>query len=71
MMADLKPLYQYPSVRRDNSVVDERCGRKIVDYYRWLEDPDSEETKKFVESQNAVTSPYLDECLVRDKFNDR
>ncbi|XP_072029372.1 prolyl endopeptidase-like isoform X2 [Amphiura filiformis] len=64
-------LFTYPEARRDSNVVDEYHGQKIADPYAWLEDPDGEETKAFVDAQNQVTMPYLEKCEVRKPFHQR
>src|SRR5688500_16448952 len=48
----------YPSSRRDD-VVDLLHGREIADPYRWLENPDSTDTKDWVTRQNAFTEAEL------------
>lgn len=62
---------EYPSIRRDENHIDSYHGKNVADPYFWLEDPDSEETKKFVEQQNAISNEYLNGCSVKEKFSER
>ena len=62
---------EYPAVRRDEDIVEDHYGQQVPDPYRWLEDPDSNETAQFVKDQNAVTMPYLAGCEAKDKFHAR
>ena len=63
--------WKYPQTRRDGSVVEDHFGTKVADPYRWLEDPDSAETKEFVKAQNSIAIPFLAGSPVRDKFHSR
>jgi prolyl oligopeptidase len=65
-----KPLPPYPASRKVDQI-DEYHGTKVQDSYRWLEDPDSEETKAWVEAQNQVTFAYLNEIPEREKIKQR
>lgn len=50
---------------------DDYHSTRVADPYRWLEDPESEETKAWVEAQNQVTFNYLNRILVREQINQR
>jgi prolyl oligopeptidase len=63
--------FKYPEARRDETVKDNYFGTEISDPYRWLEDPDAEETQKFVDAQNSVTRPYLDGCSFKESIKSK
>ncbi|MEN9519704.1 MAG: hypothetical protein RLZZ381_2292 [Cyanobacteriota bacterium] len=46
-------------------------GVEVKDPYRWLEDPDSDATKAWVQAQNEVTNSYLTTIPTRDKLQKR
>src|SRR5579871_5656004 len=56
---------QYPQARRSDHV-DTYFGDKVTDPYRWLEDVDSPETRKWVEEENKLTFSYLDSIPQRE-----
>ncbi|XP_072987796.1 uncharacterized protein [Typha latifolia] len=62
------PPLQYPPARRDGSVVDNYHGVLVPDPYRWLEDPEAEDVKEFVEEQVALTDSVLSQCGVRERL---
>ncbi|XP_072176200.1 prolyl endopeptidase-like [Diadema setosum] len=64
-------MFKYQTFRKDETAVDDYHGQKVADPYVWLEDPDSDETKAFVEAQNKITMPYLEEVNIRQPFHDR
>ncbi|MCC5623268.1 prolyl oligopeptidase family protein [Nostoc sp. CHAB 5715] len=69
MPSSKKPL-TYPSSHKSNQV-DNYHSTLVADPYRWLEDPDSEETRAWIEAQNQVTFDYLSEIPTREKIKQR
>jgi prolyl oligopeptidase len=61
---------QYPVARQTNQV-DNYHGVAVADPFRWLEDDISAETKAWVESENHVTTAYLEALPQRATFKDR
>jgi prolyl oligopeptidase len=60
----------YPHSER-GPVVEMLHGVKVTDPYRWLEDPDSAQTKEWVAAQNAVTENYLAGLSSRSWFHEQ
>ncbi len=64
----MKPTYP-PAHKAD--VVDDYHGTRVPDPYRWLEDPDSPETRAWIEAENELTEGFLARIPVRGKINER
>ena len=62
--------FAYPEARKAD-VVDDYHGHKVADPYRWLEDPDSAETRAWVEAENKVTFGFLNGIPAREAIKGR
>lgn len=60
----------YPPARKSDQI-DDYHGVKVADPYRWLEDLDSEETRRWVEAENSLTFGFLNEISAREKIKQR
>jgi prolyl oligopeptidase len=59
-----------PPTRRVDHV-DQLHGREVADPYRWLEDPTSDEVRRWVRAQTEVAEAHLRELPARAAFRDR
>ncbi|MBW4581600.1 MAG: prolyl oligopeptidase family serine peptidase [Tildeniella nuda ZEHNDER 1965/U140] len=69
-MTNPNQTFVYPQPRQANQV-DHYHGTQVADPYRWLEDPDSGETKAWVEAENKVTFGLLEQIPARDRLKQR
>ncbi|MCA9804886.1 MAG: S9 family peptidase, partial [Cyanobacteria bacterium HKST-UBA02] len=60
----------YPQAKQVDQV-DDYHGRKVRDPYRWLEDPDSPETRKWIDQENEITSGFLKQIKTREAIEER
>jgi prolyl oligopeptidase len=61
---------EYPKTRRDETV-DDYHGRAIADPYRWMEDLEAPDLRRWIDEQNTVTERYLQSLPLRAHFRDR
>jgi len=62
--------YDYPDARRVDHL-DYYHGTAVADPYRWLEDPDSPESRSWIEAQNELTFGYLEQIPQRESIEQR
>ena len=60
----------YPDARK-GAQVDDYHGTKVADPYRWLEDPDSPESRAWIEAENKITFDFLGKIPEREKIRAR
>ncbi|KZL48247.1 prolyl endopeptidase [Nodularia spumigena CENA596] len=60
----------YP-ISNKSDQVDNYHGTLVADPYRWLEDPDSAETRNWISAENQITFAYLNEIPAREKIKQR
>ena len=51
-------------------VTDNYFDTRITDSYRWLEDAKSQQTRAFIEAQNAYTTRYMKQARIRSQILD-
>ena len=61
---------KYPPAKKGN-VVDDYFGVKVPDPYRWMENVNSPEVKKWVQAENKLTQSYLSKIPFREKLRKR
>ncbi|MGH3483510.1 MAG: prolyl oligopeptidase family serine peptidase [Nocardioidaceae bacterium] len=64
------PTMPYPPARRDD-IVDVLHGERVADPYRWLEDPDSTETKDWQVAQDELFAAARSSWPAREHFATR
>src|SRR3954447_20502329 len=60
----------YPVASKDKQV-DDYHGIKVADPYRWLEDPDSSESRAWIDAENKLTFSYLEQIPERKAIKQR
>lgn len=61
---------KYPEAKKVNTV-DDYFGIKVKDPYRWMEEMDSSDVKKWIKEENKITFEYLGKIAFRDKLKSR
>src|SRR5262249_60473355 len=70
IIGQMNKKFSYPQAKKADQV-DDYHGTKVADPYRWLEDPDSEETRAWVEAENKATFAFLEAIPAREAIKRR
>src|SRR5262245_1000961 len=62
--------FVYPPAKKVDQI-DDYHGVKVADPYRWLEDPDSADSRAWIEAQNKLTFGFLNQIPERAKIKER
>ena len=62
--------YTYPEARKAD-VTDDYHGTMVKDPYRWMEDPEAEETTTWVEAQNKLFQSFIESEQSREVIEKR
>jgi prolyl oligopeptidase len=62
--------FSYPKAKKIDQV-DDYHGTKVADPYRWLENPDSPESREWIEAENKITFDFLGKIPAREKIKQR
>lgn len=65
------PAAPTPPVTERRPVIDELFGTKVTDDYRWLEDWENADVKRWSDAQNAFARAHLDAIAARGRLRDR
>jgi prolyl oligopeptidase len=68
--ADGQEKLTYPAAQKGGQV-DDYHGIKVADPYRWLEDPDSPESRAWIDAENKITFSYLEQIPERHAIKER
>ncbi len=62
--------FTYPDARKSDQT-DNYHGTEVADPYRWLEDPDSAESRAWIDAENALAFGFLEKIPAREKLAKR
>ncbi|MEA5533002.1 prolyl oligopeptidase family serine peptidase [Crocosphaera sp. XPORK-15E] len=66
----MSPKFSYPNTPQQD-IIDVYHGIEVKDPYRWLENPDSEDSQAWIEAQNKITFDYLSQISARETIKQR
>ncbi|UYV61548.1 PREP [Cordylochernes scorpioides] len=64
-------MFNYPKVDRDTKYSENFHGIQIPDPYHWLEDLESNDTKRFIEDQNTLFRSYIENVKERESIRQK